>query len=302
MEIHLSSKQRKHLNGRGAVCAAELVYLVTGIAAGDRDSEVMQAVLDKSPAELGSARRSKVSVSSRPAPGACEVAVEYRQGDGIDGGIDTVKRRGDEVWSFFAGQRRERRYASYGTRSFVFKNGRMPPDSGAWINWNCSNSGDFDISGCDLVVPVFYEKCIHTYSPEQISAAFLRRVMALTGKVNRAVFRYWDAGEVLFYEAKQGREYRNDLGEWLTDVTYTFAVSPNRSTVELANGMTLENVKGHEVVWAVPGRNPETLQTEIAAAYVSTVYEYGDFDQLNLAKKDSSDALRSRIRNNSGEE
>lgn len=298
MEIHLSGKARRTLNARGRVSGAELVYLVTDIPDGATDEEIMLGAVNRSPASLGLAVRSGIRISGRPAPGACEVEIDYRPVKWQDDDTRTVKRAGDEVWSFGANTQRERRYLAWRTRSFSGTGGVNAPDPGSWINWNGGAGSSLRASGVDVATPVFYEKCIRTFDPDRLTFAYRKRVLSLVGKVNNASFHHWDAGEVLLVGIDQSREFRNELGSWLTDVTFTFSISPNRAQVRLPGGVTATDVKGHEVLWLLPGTSYSNMDAVVSGAYASTVYESGDYSQLELARGDAVSELRGRIREN----
>ncbi len=299
MEIHLSGKARRTLNARGRVSGAELVYLVSAIPAGTAGEEIMLAAVDQSPKNLGFAVRSGARIVGRPASGACEVEIAYAPLKWkTDDDTQIVKRAGDEVWSFSADTRREHRFTALSTRSFPGSDGATAPDPGNWINWNGISGGGFRALGCGVRVPEIREKCIRTFHPDRLSITYKRRVSELVGKVNNASFHHWEAGEVLLVGIEQSREFRNERGEWLTDVTFEFSISPNRGRVQLPGGMTATNVKGHEVLWVLPGSSFSNFNAVFAGAYAATVYESGDFSQLEIARGDAASALRQRLQEN----
>lgn len=300
MKIFLSAKQNRRLDGRGDVERAELVYLVSGIADGTADEEVLLAVGRASPPLLGSATRNGIFITRRLSRSEWEVSVDYSP-EFTSGGDDTskYKRAGDEVWLFSSMNRREMRALARSTRSFAGDNGSSPPSPGPWINWNGASGSEFAVSGCEVNTPALQEKCIRTFSPGQISTSYKRAVMELIGKTNSANFHNWSAGEVLFVEASQSKYFRNGKGDWLTDVTFTFAISPNRANVNIASGVTLSNVTGWETVWVRPGIDPDSGAAVVSGAYASVVYASGDFSKLKLSHAGSGNALQKRIDANS---
>ena len=285
MDIFLTNKERRSVNGRGELSGAELVYLVTGIPDGTSDEEILRQVARTSPAWQGYAPRSSAEISLRPETRTCEVTVRYRADTDRDNSVPReCKRAGDEIWTFSAGSTRERCFHSLHTEKY----GNAAPNPGSWIRWNGGSGGDFHAAGAEKTVLSMREKCVRTFDVNQLTSSYKRTVMELIGHTNSAAFHSWKAGEVLFLEATQSPEFCNERGNWLADVTFVFAVA-----MQSASGTV--SIPPWHVYWEMPGI-ARSGDAAVSGRYVSRIYPEGNFSRLNLARSDSAAALRERLR------
>ncbi|MCQ2379047.1 MAG: hypothetical protein MJ016_07585 [Victivallaceae bacterium] len=296
MNILLTTKERRCVNGIGALSGAELVYLVTAIPDGMSDEDLLREVLRYSPAWQGYASRVSAEISRRISRRSCEITVIYRPDNtGDHPAAREIKRAGDEIWTFSAGSTREKCFHAFSTQSYNV-GGHRSPDPGLWIGWNGGIGSDFRVSGTDKTVPAMREKCIHTFEADQLTNVYKREVMECIGYVNLAPFHAWNAGEVLFLEAVQSPEFCNERGEWLVDVAFTFAISAGS---EYNINAERVRVPPWHVYWEIAGVSGER-RCEYLGRYVSRIYAARDFSGLNIGKGDSSGALRKRIRELAG--
>ncbi len=293
MKIFLTTKERRAVNARNHLSQAELVYLVTDIPDGTEDETILKEVAAASPKVIGYASRTETRIVSRPGQKSCEVCVTYApESDGGDAAVShVVKRSGDEIWLILAKSGREKIYRSLFTRKYAVK-APAAPDPENWIRWNGGFGSDFRAEGAWIYAPKMQEKCIRTFRPEEISRNYRRIIMKTIGTVNAAAFHGWEKGEVLLLEVQQSKEYRNEKGDWLVDVTFLFGISPNGSyTVESQS----VPVGGWELPWNLTGLG-NCWELNTSAFYISTVYRSSDFSLLKVGRGDSDAALRRRIR------
>jgi hypothetical protein len=83
------------------------------------------------------------------------------------------------------------------------------------------------VNGVDIVQPVMNFSETHWLKPERMTSAYKKGVAKITGTMNNSTFRDYDPGEVLFLGASGTR--RGDDPDALWEISYKFAVSPNRA-------------------------------------------------------------------------
>ncbi|GEM_PF-1397161 len=291
VNIFLTTKERRAVNARNHLSQAELVYLVTDIPAGTSDAEILKQVSAASPKLVGYAPKVEARITGRPGQKSCEVSVKYAPENDTDDIPRVVKRPGDEVWIILGKTGREKRFHARSTQSYGIAS-NSAPDSDNWIRWNGGIGSEFRAEGAWVYAPKMQEKCIRTFDPDQITFAYRRIIMETIGKVNQASFRNWAPGEVLLLEAQQSREYRNEKGDWLTDITFLFGISPNETRTISQRSIA---VGGWQIPWGVAGFDDGRDVTP-QSFYVSTVYAEADFSRLNVGRGDANAALRRRIR------
>ena len=136
------------------------------------------------------------------------------------------------------------------------------------------------VEGADIVVPVYNFTETHYRSNAKADADYRQILFELTGKVNAGTFNGYDRGSLLFLGASGSRR---GTDKW--ELNYKFAASPNRD--DLALGSITDIVKeGWQYLWV------QYVDTEDGAAksmvkqpqsvHIEQVYEYGDFDLLDL--------------------
>ncbi len=144
---------------------------------------------------------------------------------------------------------------------------------------------DGNVEGVDIVVPVYHHVETHYFDEAQITNAYKRIIYSLTGKVNNAPFKGFEAGECLFLGASGSR--RRD--KW--EVTFNFAASPNAEGTTENPAFVLDGIKivrkdGWNYLWApyvdVEDAAAKALGKKPLAFYIERVYHQGDFSALGI--------------------
>lgn len=270
----------RSLNAGGNCRSARLNYIVSGISADSSDpgSSVLGEVQKNAPAELDGAPLARVTLVKSHGGGIFEVQAEYEQ-NVPDRSAN--RKIGDRFWVFDTTGGRENVLHGTLLNSQAAAGSGMPPDPGTLINWNGRNGDRFYVGGTPKIVPAMRESCTAVFRNSDITGAYRRTVMELTGCVNNAAFRSWEPGEVLFLGASSALPYKNAQGTLIIEITFRFAVRCNCKEMEIG-GVKLGPAEGWDVPWSiiepdVNGRKPVT-----GGAYLSSIYKKGDFSSLKL--------------------
>ena len=163
------------------------------------------------------------------------------------------------------------------------------PASAASFNGAIGVDGEGNVLGCDVVMPQpgFTETV--TLSKGQFNAAYKRKLIYLTGKVNDSAFRGFERGEVRF----DGASAQKNGEDW--SVTYRFSVSENKTSfvvggdgTESNPGITVDEKLGWDYIWfryaqhdaKGPNGNVIGVVREPISAHVERVYEFADFGEI----------------------
>ena len=102
----------------------------------------------------------------------------------------------------------------------------------------------------------------------------------LTGRVNSAPYKGFQAGECLFLGASGSKRGEED---W--EISFRFAASPNKTGLSVGDIGGIDK-KGWEYLWVryADAEDPaaKSIVKRPAAVYVEQVYEYGDFSGLGI--------------------
>ena len=117
----------------------------------------------------------------------------------------------------------------------------------------------------------------------KLTAAYKKSLATLTGKVNNATFKGYDAGEVMFL----GMSYTAPVkGQKKVMATYNFRISPNETNVKISGQTYSVSKKGWQYAWARSKiENDSTTgkpRVQIDGVYISDVCESADFSVLGL--------------------
>lgn len=139
------------------------------------------------------------------------------------------------------------------------------------------------VSGVDIVVPALSWTESYDVPSSYVTAAYIRRVAALTGTTNDATFRGFAAGEVLFLGCSGNQDWDADKGDGPWSLSYKFVASPN-VTGQTIGSITGVEKKGHDYLWvryedSVSGSD---LIKKPKYVYVNTVYKEGAFSGLGI--------------------
>lgn len=136
------------------------------------------------------------------------------------------------------------------------------------------------VEGVDITVPVFNFSQMHYLDDVQVDSAYQQVLFELTGKVNNALWQWFEAGEVLFLGASGAKRGR---GDW--EITYRFAASQNRSGIVIGDIAGISK-KGWEYLWVRYQDSEDTGAQSIVkrpiSVYVERVYEEANFALLGI--------------------
>ena len=140
-----------------------------------------------------------------------------------------------------------------------------------------------NVNGVDITVPVYQFSETHHLPPAFVTQGYKLALFAVTGSVNNAPFRGFQAGEVLFLGASGSRRGVSLDDVW--EIQYKFAASPNR--VNLAVGsITGIQKRGWDYLWVQYGDSVDPIAKVLIkrpiAAYVEQVYPYASFANLGI--------------------
>ncbi len=135
-----------------------------------------------------------------------------------------------------------------------------------------------NVEGVDITVPVYNFSETHYVSNDDLNKS---AYFYLTGRVNDASFKGFDAGECLFLGASGSK--RGKKNDW--EITFKFAASPNRTNITVGD-ITEISKKGWEYMWPRYADSEDDTAKAIVkkpvAVYIEKVYEYGDLGDLGI--------------------
>ena len=156
------------------------------------------------------------------------------------------------------------------------------PSNAPSMNSAIGVDGD-SVNGVDIVVPALSWTETYDVPSTYVTAAYIKRVAALTGTTNDATFRTFAAGEVLFLGCSGNQDWDADRGDGPWSLSYKFVASQNITGQTIG---TITNIakKGHEYLWvryedSVTGSD---LVKRPKYVYVNTVYKEGAFSGLGI--------------------
>ena len=136
------------------------------------------------------------------------------------------------------------------------------------------------VEGVDIPVPVYHFSETHYLPDAAITLAYKITLSLLTGRVNEAGFKGFQAGECLFMGAAGSKR---GLGDW--EINYRFAASPNATNLTIGD-ITGINKQGWEYLWVryvdTVDEASKALVKTPQAVYVEQVSQYGDFNLLGI--------------------
>jgi hypothetical protein len=188
-------------------------------------------------------------------------------------GTKEPKKPGESSFSFDTGGGTQHLTQSKETIDRIALPGEDPPDFKGAIG--VSNDS---VEGTDITIPVYNFTETHYIPIARITQAYKKKLFELTGTVNDADFKGFEAGEVLFMGASGSQRGKDD---W--EITYRFAVSPNANNLVVGdmNGIAK---KGWEYLWVryADAEDENVLVKQPVAVYIERVYDEGDFSELGI--------------------
>lgn len=142
---------------------------------------------------------------------------------------------------------------------------------------------DNGVNGVDVVTPMLQWTETYDVPSAYVSGNYIRGVAAVTGTVNNASFRGFQAGEVLFMGCSGSQEWDQQKGNGPWSLSYKFAGSKNVSGVTIGSISGIQK-NGHEYLWVryETAESGGSLIKRPKAVYVSAVYKSSDFSQLGI--------------------
>lgn len=277
----------------GANGGGQTVRLNAITTAGETESQVWLFALLNSPPYFNGFIRNDIKVRRKGAPHLFSVEVEYGTtgvgggdqplgGAGNDGGppatpsgpgADTTPLTSGYSFSIRAPQLHL--LQSIKNISRTARAGQAVIDHGGAIGVG----KDGKIEGCD-VPPQPSMTFKRTVGRADVTAAYLRTLRNLVGKVNNAEFYKQAKGEMIFLAA-EGQFTQGD--GW--SITHEFGGEQNRVNIGIDNNAIVVPAKeGFEYLW-VEFRERDTggnLAPVAAVAHVEQVFEYGDFSLIEI--------------------
>lgn len=137
------------------------------------------------------------------------------------------------------------------------------------------------VNGVDIVISGYTWSETHFKSTSYVTNTYRKNLANLTGKVNDAAFRGFDAGEVQYRGANGQLVIVEGVKQW--QITYQFAASPNRTNMAVGD-LTVASKLGWDYLWVLYGDavDAQTLIQQPIAAYVERPYEFASFSALGI--------------------
>lgn len=269
------------MDGNGNAKSAKVPYFVFGV---EDEKTALDAVLAESASSLYGMARSGVSIDERISHDVFKVVVEYESASASSGSGSSSGSSGsddeenDSSFSFDTGGGTKHVTQSLLT---VARVPQTAPDFGGAIGVD----NDGNVTGVDLTMPVMHFSETHYFRASKVTTSYKKRIAGLTGTINRSAFKGFEPGEVLFLGASGTRRGTDSEDEW--EITFRFAVSPNRKNVKLGN-LTVPQKYGWDYLWVryidVLAPNQQYIIKQPEAAYVERVYYPADFGELGIGK------------------
>ena len=159
---------------------------------------------------------------------------------------------------------------------------KFPPATAPSMDSAIGVDGD-SVAGVDVVSPQLTWTETYDVPSSYVDNDYIKTVAALTGTVNKAAFRSFEAGEVLFLGASGSHEWDAEKGDGPWSLSYKFVASPN-VTDETIGSITGINKRGHDYLWVryEDSVTDNTLLKKPLYVYVNKVYRDGDFSGLGI--------------------
>jgi hypothetical protein len=151
------------------------------------------------------------------------------------------------------------------------------------------NVDDNGVNGIDIVVPALSWTESYDVPSNYVTNAYIKNIASLTGSVNKAAFRSFRPGEVLFVGGSGTHEWDDQKGTGPWSLSFKFVASPNvGQTLPKAKIGDIANVEayGHEVVWVRYATASDSTKNQLVrlpvAVYCNRVYPDGDFSLIGI--------------------
>ena len=142
------------------------------------------------------------------------------------------------------------------------------------------NVTDKAVNGVDIIVPAIQFAETHYFGASVVTGAYIALLTELTGKVNNAGFKGFNAYEVLFLGTDGGQRGNED---W--ELTFKFAGSKNKTGIKIGEIAGISK-RGWEYVWTryqdEEDKAAKAIVKKPEAVYVEEVYEADNFSKLAI--------------------
>ena len=267
------SERDQTVNAKGEVTEIAIPYLV--FEAADEDAALAAARAKAASHKVSGMALDEVEVTERVNRDTWKVKAVFKDEDS-DEPDDPDEDEEVSSFAFDTGGGTMHRNQSIKTVSKV-------PNDAPDFNGAIEVDNEGNVNGIDVTMPVLNFTETHTMNGARVTTSYKKSVAALTGTVNRASFRGFSAGEVLFLGASGTKRSKKPNAPW--EITFRFAVSPNQSGLQVGK-LKVSSKKGWDYLWVryadKVSANKKNVIKEPVAAYVEQVYPTGDFGNLGL--------------------
>ena len=266
------TEREQKVNAKGEVTEIEIPYIV--FEAVNEDAALSAARTKAAGVSVKDMELDEVEVTERVNKDTWKVKAIWKREDG--GEEDDDDEEESSSFAFDTGGGTMHRNQSLKTVAKV-------PNDAPDFNGAIEVDNEGNVNGIDVTMPVLNFTETHTMAGSRVSTSYRKSVAALTGTVNKASFRGFAAGEVLFLGASGTKRSKKPNAPW--EITFRFAVSPNQSGLEVGK-LRISSKKGWDYLWVRyadrVSDNKKNVIKEPVAAYVEQVYPEGDFGNLGL--------------------
>jgi len=259
----------------GSPSKQTLQYKVAGVTGPHDDAQVFEAVLETAPMTHNGLARQDEDIKIEPQGNGLwfaevsykQVTLQWPSQDGTD------EFKGPEYAFDTTGGTHHIEHSQKTERAYGSEN----LDFGGHIGVN-----NGEVAGVDVVIPNLEFTERHYLVDGRVTHDYVKLLRDTTGTVNKAAFRGFEAGEVLFLGA---RGDRTDPGYW--SVEFMFAVSKNKRGIVIGD-CEVGLKKGWQHLWIHYREEKDDTGKFIipkpVAVYVETVYDETDFTTLGIAQ------------------
>jgi hypothetical protein len=145
------------------------------------------------------------------------------------------------------------------------------------------------VQGVDIIVPQLTWTESYDVPAIYVTTAYIKSLSSLTGTVNNAAFRGFQAGEVLFTGASGSQQWDEDKGDGPWSLSYKFVASANQGEGKTLPAITIGDIEGiekdgHDYLWV---RYEDAVSSNVLLkrpkfVYVNKVYRRANFQALGI--------------------
>jgi len=253
----------------GAYTTASVPYFAFNATS---EEDAVASVYQSAAASFNGLALDSVELDERINETTFKIVAKYKP---VEDSTDDGEPEPDPVFSFDTGGGTQ-----HITQS-IMNVGRHPsdaPDFGGAIGYDGET-----VAGVDIAQPVSNFSETHYFRDGRITTTYKKGVASITGTMNNAHFRGYAQGEVLFLGASGTKRGEGTRSLW--EVTFKFAVSPNRRNIKVGS-ITVPQKYGWDYMWVRYADHVDdtkkTLLKKPVAAYIERVYMISNFGTLGI--------------------